>query len=104
MSRLLAVDLLLVFKSVCLCRDAEDTFYDRTEGGQRRKHVVEVESLDAATLLGQKVLPPQCACVLCNAMLCFLGRTVLCRAVSCCGAAVLLCACYAVMPCAMFTA
>ena len=38
------------------CRDAEDNFYDRTEGvGQRQKHVAQPEALDAATLLGQKV-------------------------------------------------
>ncbi|DBB07161.1 TPA: hypothetical protein ACH3X1_011731 [Trebouxia sp. C0004] len=33
--------------------DADDNFYDRTEGAQRQKHVVP-EALDAATLLGQK--------------------------------------------------
>ncbi len=36
------------------CRDADDSFYDRTEGAQRQKRVVP-EALDAATLLGQKV-------------------------------------------------
>lgn len=50
-----------------LCRDAEDTFYDRTEGQQRRKRVVEVEALDAATLLGQKVLKLLCCAMLCCA-------------------------------------
>lgn len=37
------------------CRDADDTFYDRTDNGVRQKKAVEVEALDAATLLGQKV-------------------------------------------------
>ena len=36
------------------CRDAEDNFYDRTEAVQRQKRNVVPESLDAATLLGQK--------------------------------------------------
>lgn len=43
------------YNSVSACRDAEDTFYDRTDIGPRQKKAVEVESLDAATLLGQKV-------------------------------------------------
>ncbi len=54
------------------CRDADDSFYDRTEGAQRQKHVVP-EALDAATLLGQKVClcyaMLRCAVVSC-AMLC----------------------------------
>ena len=37
------------------CRDAEDNFYDRTEGVQRQKRLAQPEALDAATLLGQKV-------------------------------------------------
>lgn len=37
------------------CRDDEDNFYDRTEGGPRQKRAAQPEALDAATLLGQKV-------------------------------------------------
>ena len=42
-----------------MCRDAEDNFYDRTEGVQRQKRAAESEALDAATLLGQKVHCPK---------------------------------------------
>ena len=70
-------------------RDAEDNFYDRTEGVQRRKQDAEPEALDAATLLGQKV-----------SWLVLAGWAVLCCAVLCCAVlrcAALLCAvlCYA---------
>ena len=53
-----ALDLHVI--SHATCRDADDVFYDRTEGGQRRKKAAEPEALDAATLLGQKVKPNTC--------------------------------------------
>ncbi len=76
------------------CRDADDNFYDRTEGAQRQKHVVP-EALDAATLLGQKVClccaMLRCAALCCGALWCAaLCCAVLCCAVLCC--AVLCCA------------
>lgn len=56
-----------------MCRDAEDNFYDRTEGvGQRQKRAAQPEALDAATLLGQKVhysiSAVHCCAVLCWAL------------------------------------
>ncbi len=63
---------------MCWCRDADDNFYDRTEGAQRHKHVVP-EALDAATLLGQKVCLC-CAMLRCAALCC----GALCCAVLCC--------------------
>ena len=65
------------------CRDADDNFYDRTEGVQRQKQVVP-EALDAATLLGQKVCL-RCAMLRCAVARCAgLGWAVLCCAVLCC--------------------
>ena len=65
------------------CRDAEDNFYDRTEGvGQRHKRAAQPEALDAATLLGQKVrsvflLLDLCCGMLCRGRLCVLCCVVL---------------------------
>ncbi len=63
---------------MCWCRDADDNFYDRTEGAQRHKHVVP-EALDAATLLGQKVCLC-CAMLRCAALCCAVLR---CAALCC---------------------
>ena len=65
------------------CRDADDNFYDCTEGVQRQKQVVP-EALDAATLLGQKVCL-RCAMLRCAVARCaVLGWAVLCWAGLCC--------------------
>ena len=61
-----------------MCRDAEDNFYDRTEGVQRQKRAAESEALDAATLLGQKVHCPKGSpyyAVMPSAVLCFFLST-----------------------------
>ncbi len=61
------------------CRDADDNFYDRTEGAQRQKLVVP-EALDAATLLGQKVCL-RCAMLRCAVLCCtVLGWIMMCHA------------------------
>ena len=83
-------------------RDAEDNFYDRTEGvNQRQKRAAQPEALDAATLLGQKVLFGTCLCMLCCPVPCcaMLCCAVLCCAVLCC--AMLLTCCS--LPCTAMT-
>ncbi len=93
------------------CRDADDNFYDRTEGAQRQKHVVP-EALDAATLLGQKVClccaMLRCAALCCGALWCAaLCCAVLCCAVLCCAvlgslAWLVLCHAAVLCPCCIF--
>ena len=46
-------------------RDADDNFYDRTEAVQQKKRAAVPESLDAATLLGQKACTYPKAYILC---------------------------------------
>jgi len=100
---------------MCWCRDADDNFYDRTEGAQRHKHVVP-EALDAATLLGQKVClccamlrcaALCCAVLRCAALWCAVLRCAALRcaalrcAALCCGALCCAVLCCAVVRCAV---